>query len=70
MSDFASTRRLHYELLNLMNALSSLSVNPIPIKTILSYIGKVEEEFRLPLHKLNNSNKRKLAQIYRRYIYV
>ena len=62
MHDFTSTRRLHYELLNFMNVLSSLSINPIPIKTILSYMGKIEEAFRLPLYKLSNSQKRELLQ--------
>jgi 4-hydroxy-tetrahydrodipicolinate synthase len=40
--------KLHYNLLELFGALF-LETNPIPVKTALAMMGKIDEEFRLPL---------------------
>ena len=63
-SDFNSAKQMHYKLYHLMNALLSISSNPIPIKTILAYLGKIKEELRLPLCSLDSDKKHTLIKIY------
>ena len=63
-NNFEAARQSHYKLYNFMNALLSISSNPIPVKTILAHMGKIKEEFRLPLGRLEDSNKQKLIKIY------
>lgn len=41
--------------------------NPIPVKTALSLMGMIQEEFRLPLCKMGEGNKRKLQEAMRRF---
>jgi len=41
-------KKLHYKLQPLHRAMF-LETNPIPVKTALAMMGKIEEEFRLPL---------------------
>lgn len=36
--------------------------NPIPVKTALSLMGMVQEEFRLPLCKMGDANKKRLVK--------
>ncbi len=38
-------------------------VNPIPVKTALSILGRCREEFRLPLCSISDGNRDKLANI-------
>ena len=40
-------------------------VNPIPVKTALSLMGKCQEEFRLPLCRIGDENRRKIQEIMR-----
>ena len=63
-NNFEVARQSHYRLLKFMNALLSVSSNPIPVKTILAYMEKIKEEFRLPLHALDNQKKKEIIQIY------
>jgi len=53
---------LHYKLFGLMKA-NFIESNPIPVKTALWMMGKIEENFRLPLVKMSNENKLKLKKI-------
>lgn len=46
--DFATGRKLHYRLLNLMN-LNFVESNPVPVKASLAMLGLCEEVFRSPL---------------------
>lgn len=46
--DLDTSRRLHYSLLPLMRA-NFLETNPIPVKTGLALLGRMQENFRLPL---------------------
>ncbi len=59
-------RRIHYELEELNKAMF-LETNPIPVKTALAMMGRIEEEFRLPLCPMSEENKRKLAETLERY---
>jgi 4-hydroxy-tetrahydrodipicolinate synthase len=60
--DFAKGRQLHYKLLPLMNA-NFIESNPIPVKAALAMMGLVEEQYRLPLVRINVANREKLAKI-------
>jgi 4-hydroxy-tetrahydrodipicolinate synthase len=57
--DLASARRLHYKLLPLHRAMF-LETNPIPVKTALALMGRVADEFRLPLCALSTDNRKTL----------
>ena len=59
-------RRMHFNALPLMNALF-IETNPLPVKTLLSHNGWIEEEFRYPLGKMKEENKKKLFEIAGRY---
>ncbi len=55
-------RKLHFEWLDLMNV-NFIESNPQPVKTALSMMGKIKEVFRLPLVKMEESNKLILKKI-------
>ena len=59
-----AAQRSHYKIYNLMKVLLSLGSNPIPVKTLLAYMGKIKEEFRLPLCKLDKEKQEILIKIY------
>ncbi|MEO7297387.1 MAG: 4-hydroxy-tetrahydrodipicolinate synthase [Verrucomicrobiota bacterium] len=39
-----------------------IETNPVPVKTALAMLGQVEEEFRLPLVKMNSKNREVLRR--------
>ena len=49
-------RKLHYELLPLMN-INFIESNPIPVKNALALMGIITESLRLPLTSLEDKNK-------------
>jgi 4-hydroxy-tetrahydrodipicolinate synthase len=55
-------RELHYRLLPLMQG-NFMETNPIPVKTAVAMMGKIKENFRLPLVKLSEQNKPKLQTL-------
>lgn len=55
-------RRLHYKLEPLNQAMF-IETNPIPVKTALAMMGKIKEEFRLPLCEMSGANKERLRTI-------
>jgi len=57
--DTARAQALHLEM-NPINRAMFLEVNPIPVKTALSLMGKMPCEFRLPLVPLEPANLEKL----------
>ena len=59
-------KRLHYKL-EPLNQSMFIETNPIPAKTALSMMGKIQEEFRLPLCPMSNENKDKLKNILINY---
>ncbi len=59
-------RRLHYKLEPLNQAMF-IETNPIPAKTALSMMGKIQEEFRLPLCQMSVENKDKLKNVLINY---
>jgi 4-hydroxy-tetrahydrodipicolinate synthase len=57
--DFDTARSIHNQTRRLTEALFCES-NPIPVKTALALLGKVEEQFRLPLCPINQTHREKL----------
>ncbi len=55
-------RRLHFKLEPLNEAMF-IETNPLPVKTALSMMGKIQEEFKLPLCVMSTANKEKLKKI-------
>ncbi len=53
-------RKIHYELAPLCRAMF-YETNPIPVKTALSLMGKMEPELRLPLVEMTHENKQRLS---------
>jgi 4-hydroxy-tetrahydrodipicolinate synthase len=55
-------RSLHFRLEPLNQAMF-IETNPIPVKTGLAMMGKIEEEFRLPLCEMSEANREKLRTV-------
>jgi len=64
--DLDEARRLHFKLEPLNKAMF-IETNPIPAKTSLSMMGKIEEEFRLPLCSMSDENRGKLRNVLIKY---
>lgn len=64
--DAAAARQKHLALLDLHNAMF-IETNPIPVKTALAMMGKVREEFKLPLTPMEGANREKLAGVLKAY---
>ncbi|MFH1552316.1 MAG: 4-hydroxy-tetrahydrodipicolinate synthase [Candidatus Omnitrophota bacterium] len=60
------SREIHYEMMELCHAMF-IETNPIPVKTALSMMGMVEEEWRLPLCEMSRDNKVKLKSVLQKY---
>jgi len=54
--NWAKARRIHYQLLPLMQQNFSLT-NPVPVKTSLAMMGRVRDYFRLPLTSMPASHR-------------
>jgi 4-hydroxy-tetrahydrodipicolinate synthase len=57
----SEAREIHYRFLDLMN-LNFIESNPIPVKYALYRMGRIEEQYRLPLCPMADANKSKLDQ--------
>lgn len=55
---------MHYKLFGLMKA-NFFESNPIPVKAALSMMGKIEENYRMPLVRMSKANRDKLRKILR-----
>ncbi len=60
------SRRLHYRLQRLHRAMF-VETNPIPVKTALSAMGLMEEEFRLPLVAIGEENRARVEKALKGY---
>lgn len=60
--DYETARNVHYTWINLMN-INFIETNPVPAKTALSMMGKIHEQFRLPLVEMEDSTKEALRVI-------
>ncbi|HLA50278.1 MAG TPA: 4-hydroxy-tetrahydrodipicolinate synthase [Thermodesulfovibrionia bacterium] len=59
--DIVRARKLHFKL-EPLNSAMFIETNPIPAKTSLSMMGKIQEEFKLPLCQMSDDNKEKLRK--------
>ncbi len=63
---FEEARKIHFQL-EPLNASMFIETNPIPVKTALAIMGKIKEEFRLPLCEMAPGNKEKLRSVLKSY---
>ncbi len=61
-----AARELHYQLLPINDALF-LETNPVPVKTALGLMGKIDPEVRLPLAPMSPENTDRLKQVLDQY---
>jgi 4-hydroxy-tetrahydrodipicolinate synthase len=64
--DAAAARKIHFELLEINEAMF-IETNPIPVKTALALMGRVKEEFKLPLCPMTEANRERLARTLTAY---
>ena len=64
--EWERARDLHIQLFPLFQAMF-FETNPIPVKTSLAMMGRVDEEFRAPLCAMSPENKDRLADVLRKY---
>jgi len=57
---------LHYKM-EPLHSLMFIETNPIPVKTSLALMGRINEEFRLPLCSMSDANKDKLKKALKDY---
>jgi 4-hydroxy-tetrahydrodipicolinate synthase len=55
-------RAIHYKL-EPLNGAMFIETNPIPVKTALAMMGRIQEEFRLPLCEMAPANREKLKKV-------
>ncbi|HUO78469.1 MAG TPA: 4-hydroxy-tetrahydrodipicolinate synthase [Thermodesulfovibrionales bacterium] len=58
---YEKARALHYKL-EPLNSTMFIETNPIPAKTAVAMMGKIREEFRLPLCEMSEANREKLKK--------
>jgi 4-hydroxy-tetrahydrodipicolinate synthase len=58
--------KLHYKM-DPLHSLMFIETNPIPVKTALALMGRISEEFRLPLCAMADANKEKLKKALKDY---
>jgi 4-hydroxy-tetrahydrodipicolinate synthase len=61
-ANLSIARAIHLELWDLMNAMF-YETNPIPVKTALAMMGRIHEEFRLPLCQMSQANRERLRSV-------
>jgi 4-hydroxy-tetrahydrodipicolinate synthase len=63
-NDWDAARRLERKFLALMQA-NFIESNPMPVKAVLAMMGKIEENYRLPMLKMKPDTRAKLEKIAR-----
>lgn len=64
--EWLQARDMHYYLMELNDAMF-IEINPVPAKTALGMLGKIDPEVRPPLAPLSAQNTRRLREILARY---
>lgn len=64
--EWQAAQDLHYHLMPLNDAIF-LEINPVPVKTALGWMGKIDPEVRLPLAPLSEANAGKLRRTLETY---
>lgn len=60
--DWTSARKLHRKYLPLMKALF-LESNPMPVKCVLAMMGRIDENYRLPMLQVKSETRSKLERV-------
>jgi 4-hydroxy-tetrahydrodipicolinate synthase len=61
-NDWDTARRIHRKYLALMQA-NFIESNPLPVKAVLAMMGKLEENYRLPLLPMRRDTRSKLQRV-------
>jgi 4-hydroxy-tetrahydrodipicolinate synthase len=61
-NDWDTARRIHRKYLALMQA-NFIESNPLPVKAVLAMMGKIEENYRLPLLPMRRDTRSKLQKV-------
>jgi 4-hydroxy-tetrahydrodipicolinate synthase len=64
--DLEKARALHYRMSPLIDALF-IETNPIPVKTAMAMMGKIDPELRLPLCRMSEKNEAALKKAMQQY---
>jgi 4-hydroxy-tetrahydrodipicolinate synthase len=64
--DYAMARKLHLELLEFHTAMF-IESNPVPVKTTLEMMGKIQANVRLPLVGMGDATLEKLKAVLKKY---
>lgn len=64
--EWDAARRDHFYLYSLFQIMF-IETNPIPVKTALAMMGRIREEFRLPLCGLSSAHRAEMEESLRRY---
>ncbi|OHE23189.1 MAG: 4-hydroxy-tetrahydrodipicolinate synthase [Syntrophus sp. GWC2_56_31] len=64
--DLEKARALHYKMSPLIDALF-IETNPIPVKTAMAMMGKIDPELRLPLCRMAEKNEAVLKKAMQQY---
>lgn len=64
--NWSAARKLHYKYFDLMQ-INFIETNPIPVKTALFLMGRIGENFRLPLTPISEKNREILINSLRVY---
>ncbi|MGB6064326.1 MAG: 4-hydroxy-tetrahydrodipicolinate synthase [Desulfomonilaceae bacterium] len=65
-SEVEKGRAMHFDIFELCQAMM-IETNPIPVKTALGLMGKIQPEFRLPLCPPSQTNLGKLKSVLEKY---
>ncbi len=60
--NYNGAREIHYKYLELMN-MNFIESNPQPVKTVLSLMGLIQENFRLPICEMETKNRNQLEEL-------
>ncbi|HUS19177.1 MAG TPA: 4-hydroxy-tetrahydrodipicolinate synthase [Terriglobales bacterium] len=63
-NDWKSARAIHRKFLSLMQA-NFIESNPMPVKAVLAMMGKLEENYRLPMVRMKDDSRAQLEAIAR-----
>ena len=64
--DFGKSQKLHRRLFSICKAMF-IETNPIPVKTAMNLLGRLNGEMRLPLCKMSDGNVKQLKKILEEY---
>src|SRR6202451_2006874 len=61
-NDWPAARTIHRKYLPLMQA-NFIESNPLPVKAVLTMMGRIEENYRLPLLPMRRDTRSKLQKV-------